>query len=542
MLQLKVGQKIAAIVAVVGIALGVLLLVSYLAFNSLDSKLETVKREGIPYALAAKDMQMQVVQIQQWLTDISATRGQDGLDDGFREAEAAHARFMEDLAVLERSYQARGNSEKLAQAQQIRASMATWYEAGKSMAKGYIDQGTAGGNARMGEFDKASTALQEAMEPIIRLHMDESVSDIDAAMADAQRVELTTLTGILIAMTVLVVGGLALARSIARPLSSLSQTMLRLVDERDFTIRVEVAGEDEVAVLARSFNRLLVALRETFAALASGVHEVDRTARTLAGDAAQSAASADGTSEAIAAMAAAVEQMSVGLDQMRDNAGTARAIIDRADQQAQQGGGIIHEAVEDLERISGEVREVAECILSLGQQTQEISSIVALIRDVADQTNLLALNAAIEAARAGEQGRGFAVVADEVRKLAERTATATREIEGKINSIKKSAEFAAQQMQVALRDADQGTGLGGQAGEAIDTIRDAAKEAAVVFADVAGGIAEQSTAGQTIASGVEQVAHTAEASSAVANATLTATRSLEACSAAMRQRIEQFRV
>jgi methyl-accepting chemotaxis protein len=318
--------------------------------------------------------------------------------------------------------------------------------------------------------------------------------------------------------------------------------MSDLVQRGDFTVKVEVSGKDEIASVAASFNELVLSLRGILQTLNNDVHLVDATARELSQTAASSSASAATTSSSASSMAAAMEEMSVGLDQMRDNASTAIAVVERADRYSNEGGKVIHEAVADLEHISNEVRQVAEQIVELGAQTQQISGVVALIREVADQTNLLALNAAIEAARAGEQGRGFAVVADEVRKLAERTALATQEISGMIQGVQLSASKASETMKSALGDADAGTTLGGQASEAIERIRLAAAEASSVFRDIAHGIAEQSEAGQSIAVNVENVARAADDSNEVVAHTADAARTLEGLANSIRAHISRFKV
>jgi methyl-accepting chemotaxis protein len=185
---------------------------------------------------------------------------------------------------------------------------------------------------------------------------------------------------------------------------------------------------------------------------------------------------------------------------------------------------------------------VADVITTLGEQTTRISTIVNVIREVADQTNLLALNAAIEAARAGEQGRGFAVVADEVRKLAERTAAATGEIATMIAAIQGSAQTAVGRMSEAVKEANVGAQLAGDAGNSINAIRDGATRVAAAFQDIANAIAEQSSAGQLIAQQVEQVARASDENSDAVSHTADAAHTLETLSHEMRRRIDQFKV
>ena len=540
--RLKVGYRISAIVVVVGVVLGIQMLVSYVSFNGLRNGLNEVKTEGIPSATLAKDMQLQVVQIQQWLTDISATRGQDGLDDGFAEAEKAQRTFLDDLAKVRAIYAADGDAAGLTQVDQLKARVADWYEVGKRMAQAYIDGGPAEGNKAMAQFDQVSIEMQAVLDPIIDGLVLKARRDIDAATSDAQTVQILILGGNLIVFVILVLGGRYLARSVAQPLRTASQLMARIVEHKDFSLQLEATGDDEIGEALRSFNSLIVTLRTVLRELNQDVHRLDETAAELAEAIGYSSHSSSATSQSATSMAAAVEEISVSLHQMHDHTQAARAVVSESTAHSEDGGRVIGSAIDDIRTISTTVQQAADVITRLGEQTAQISSIVSVIREVAEQTNLLALNAAIEAARAGEQGRGFAVVADEVRKLAERTASATGEIGTMIAAVQSSARAAVDRMGDAVRQADGGMQLAGEAGQSVEAIRGGAARVAEVFQDLAHAIAEQSSASQLIAAQVEQVARASDENSGAVERTVHSARTLEALSHEIRQRIDQFKI
>jgi methyl-accepting chemotaxis protein len=540
--NLKVGQKILAIVVLVGAILIAALAISYLSFIELRRGLDEVKNQGVPNAIVAKDMQMQVVQIQQWLTDISATRGQDGLDDGLKEAEKSHQVFQEDLAKIRASYVSENDTAGVAQADQLKERMAVWYATGKKMAQAYIDGGAPAGNKLMAEFDKVSTQMQETLEPVIKTQVGKANRELEAAVKEAGKVQLLTLAGIVLAVIVLTLGGRYLATGVAGPLNRMSALMTELVARKNFSVQLEATGNDEIATASRSFNQLVAMLRTMLQELNQDVHRLDDTAADLARAITQSSNSSSATSQSASAMAAAVEEMSVSLDQMRDNTSIAQQVVGASTQHSEDGGRVISAAMDDMQKISVAVQQVSDVIGTLGEQTTQITNIVNVIREVADQTNLLALNAAIEAARAGEQGRGFAVVADEVRKLAERTANATGEIANMIEAIQASAHTAVDRMGEAVKQADAGAALANNAGQSIEAIRNGAIQVSAAFQEIAHSIAEQSAAGQLIAQQVEQVAQASDENSGAVSHTADAAHTLEGLSNGIRQRIDQFKV
>ena len=331
-------------------------------------------------------------------------------------------------------------------------------------------------------------------------------------------------------------------RSITGPLNQMRATISEVEKNGDFTRRIPVDTEDEVGQTAKSFNQLMAALQQTLGQVLVSVAKVSDAAQTLSAASGQVATSSSSQSEATSAMAAAVEEMTVSINHVSDSAHEAVEISRKSGKLSTEGGEVIHKAAAEMSQIAETVRHTAQAIEELGQHSNHISSIVQVIKDVADQTNLLALNAAIEAARAGEQGRGFAVVADEVRKLAERTTKATEEITQMIAAMQHSAKAAVTTMGSAVDQVSGGVALAKQAGSAIVQIKDGAEQVVGVVNDISSALAEQSSASNDIAAQVEKVAQMTEENSAAAAETASAANNLQELANSMQAAVNRFKI
>jgi methyl-accepting chemotaxis protein len=260
-------------------------------------------------------------------------------------------------------------------------------------------------------------------------------------------------------------------RRINKSLSSVTHVVRDIAEgEGDLTRRLDESGKDEFAELSHWFNVFLQKLNDILCKVSSDTRQVTAAAAGLLDASRQIATASENVASQGATAATASEEMAAT---SADIAHTCQTVADNsrsADAAAQSGAAVVRQTLEAMDLIAAKVQSSAGTVESLGQRGDQIGAIVATIEEIADQTNLLALNAAIEAARAGEQGRGFAVVADEVRRLAERTTEATGEIGGMIKAIQDETRVAVRSMEDGVRQVEIGSEKAAGSGEALQEI------------------------------------------------------------------------
>ncbi len=299
--------------------------------------------------------------------------------------------------------------------------------------------------------------------------------------------------------------GFYLARSLAAPLDRLCEVIGRTRSDGDLARRAESGETGGVGRVAHAYNQLIASFHGIVSRIVFNSSQVADAADQLIGDAKETATGSAQQQDAAAAAAAASDEMTAGIADVARHAEETAQIAQRASEDSARGATIVDQASAEIERIARSVEESARVVAVLGERSQAISGIVKVIHDIADQTNLLALNAAIEAARAGEQGRGFAVVADEVRKLAERTTSATGEIGTVIAAIQDETRSAISSIEEGSVEARNGAALARQAAEALVRINEGARETMDKVGAIAATMAEHRAKGEHIAANIRDI-------------------------------------
>ena len=361
----------------------------------------------------------------------------------------------------------------------------------------------------------------------------------------AVRSSITWSVVVLVLATAILTGiGFAIRRSLLNQLGSEPDNLVevtRRIAQGDLSspIRAEFGGADSVMASTREMQEQL---RNMFGEISKGARQLAAGAQDMRALADESAHRATAQNDAAATIAAAVEELTVSVSHINDNTHQAQKQAVDARKMAEDGNAIIRQSLDEVGRIEASVTETSNVIANLEQESANISAIVKVIREIADQTNLLALNAAIEAARAGEQGRGFAVVADEVRKLAERTGHSTQEISQLIDRIQQGTHRAAESMAGGMKRVQSGVDLSSRAGGAIAGISSSVAKASDQVSDISSALSEQTAASTDIARNIEVIAGMSQENSVSAGKVTDASVQMSALAEVLLKEVSRFRI
>ncbi|MTZ15382.1 HAMP domain-containing protein [Pseudomonas sp. JL972] len=334
-----------------------------------------------------------------------------------------------------------------------------------------------------------------------------------------------------------------LIRSITRPLRNSMSAMANIASgEADLTRDLDVSGNDELTTLGRDFNRFTGKLRSVISQLLETAQSLGQSSQTLGSVSGDAFQQSQQQLQQMELVATAINEVTYAVQEVAKNAEHAASEVGDAESQAGQGQQNIEASLQQIDQLSATISQAVGVIQSLADETTKIGSVLEVIGSIADQTNLLALNAAIEAARAGEQGRGFAVVADEVRLLAQRTQQSTAEIQTMIERLQKNSGAAVNVIMESNRASQLTVEQASQAGESLGQIAQALRNLSGLNASIASATLQQSHVVEDINQNVTQAAGLAQQSTDAAEQTREAGKHLGELAERLNSLLRQFRV
>lgn len=348
--------------------------------------------------------------------------------------------------------------------------------------------------------------LDVPMSKLSDISIDDAAQTRQLADEELQGAPFVIISVVSLAILVLTAAGYLISNNVLQSLAKIRQTISRVAENNDFTARVHSVGNDELAATMLDLNRLLDSVRESLMDVSKAAYALTASAGQ-AYDVSGQVVNLSGQQKVSSSqMAGSVELMLESIQSISIAAADAKSLSQKASEDAGDGAKAIDSATSEVLLISKQIKDTGKAVVALSLEAKSISGIVQLIKELADQTNLLALNAAIEAARAGEQGRGFAVVADEVRKLAERTNKSAREIDEKVLAMQQSTNKAVNDMEQVMHRAESVRAISESSSKHVRLIRESTLESTVQIEKLADQIHQQTQSASDISNRVSTVA------------------------------------
>lgn len=515
-----------------------LLLGGLLIFNKnieIVEKAYQLEQQEIPILNRAHRLKLTVIQVQQWLTDISATRGLDGLNDGFDEAENNAKSFkliIRELIELD--------PEHASRYQAMIPVFDAYYDVGKKMAKAYIEEGPSGGNKMMGQFDEVAAKISEEVDAFLKEIEDDAKNRLVAQEEVADSSIITLVVVIFIVLLTVVTMYLIISSALSY-LPKVSDEMHHIA-EGDLTSDIAIDHKGEIGDLIEGLSGMRARLLNLIGQINKVTSQLSKDADQLSVITTQSSANINTQQVETEHMATALTEITATAREVSENVNNTFVAATEANDETSKGRQIVDETVSGIKQLAGDIENASSIVSKLEIDSENINQVLVVIQSIAEQTNLLALNAAIEAARAGEQGRGFAVVADEVRTLAGRTQDSTDEIKQIIEQLQSGAQSAVNAMNSSQEKTNSVVEQAVLAGESLVTIAQSVDQINKMSTQISSASKEETTVLEELDQNIIHISQMATENATGANQSAEASKNLAHLSDNLISLVRQFKV
>ena len=510
------------------------------SMSKVESEISEKRTEIIPHLFRFINLKTDVIQVQQWLTDVSATRAHKGFDDGFSKAQ----RYFDDgnkiLDFLIEEHIRYDEPEMVADLKSFQLEFEKFYSIGVRMAKAYVKDGPIEGNKIMLELDPFAEKLSLQLEKWIKEHKKENT-----LAADSIEEQITTVKYEIIITSILLIIIIMLSFAVIKLILSGIKKIhehLKKMELLDFSQDLNMEGKSEIAEIAISLNIVRGEVAEVLSIINTTSMENLTISKELSSSSQTVGENIDKSNTIVTTTADNTNMIQNEITDYVQNARKTKDDVVSANTKLSDARDGIIKLTQDVQGTSEIEIELTHKIQTLSQEAEQVKEVLSVISDIADQTNLLALNAAIEAARAGEHGRGFAVVADEVRKLAERTQKSLAEISATINVIVQSIMDVSSQMENNSKEIEALASVSQNIEDSINTVSEVMNIAVVANETTTSNFMTTGEHMNTVKSEVSKINDYSQSNAKSAQEMSAASTHLLSLTNQLNQQIERFKV